>query len=321
MISTCTLGKKKQRKKFGVLRSLLVEGFDGEQIWQEINMEHEPLLSFVDKQISASELAPELLSDEDVSEDEYVTDGEICDDGDEFSEGVLGSDQDPDQEAHLRIIQEQDDDELSDEKEAGMGRNIGEQDLGEDDDDDGSDGDFFADDSKRVGEGNEDVDFFDLDEMNKFADREENDGDDDDDDADNDEEDEFEDELGEGDTDGGDSEEASESEKDPKKLKFDDFFDGPGAKQKQNTIGEDRDDEIQQLSNFEKRQLAMRSKIAEIESKIASPRDWEQIGEVDAYHRPTDSLLVYYFADEIIILLALTSICYIGVSSRIRTRS
>jgi U3 small nucleolar RNA-associated protein MPP10 len=260
-----------------------VEGFDSEQIWQEVNMEHQPLLALIEQKLEAERSALEAMSDEDISDisegDEVVNeeaapevDANIGEDGaGDVSEGEV--------EEGAVDIEDEEDDEGDGEEIDGFTQGV-DTDLNEDDSTE-----------KEKEPGDEEADFFDLDEMNKFADRAE------DEDLEDDTDDEGDDELDEDDFgfegDEDDDEEGEGEAGDEKKLKYQDFFDKPSSAKRKKPAGDESDQaETEVLSTFEKRQRAMQSKISEIESKIASPRDWEQIGEVDAYHRPIDSLLV-----------------------------
>lgn len=57
------------------------------------------------------------------------------------------------------------------------------------------------------------------------------------------------------------------------------------------TKKEEKEVDVSKMSSYERQQYTLQQKIAALEERIAAPRTWELTGEVDAGHRPADSLL------------------------------
>lgn len=52
-------GKKTEPKKMSALNELFIDGFDEEQIWQMIQLQNEPLIKYLDKQVDSLLKLPE----------------------------------------------------------------------------------------------------------------------------------------------------------------------------------------------------------------------------------------------------------------------
>ncbi|GAB5353050.1 hypothetical protein AAMO2058_000005200 [Amorphochlora amoebiformis] len=82
----------------------------------------------------------------------------------------------------------------------------------------------------------------------------------------------------------------------PNDFKYDDFFDKPDLNKKFEVDDEKYDpqegeEEFGELSRYEREKLMMQKSIKDIEGKIVQPREWVMSGEVAATHRPENSLL------------------------------
>lgn len=269
----------------GPLKTLLVDGFEAEQIWQQIQLQNEHLIEQLDNKV---ERFLELEEDEDNDEDDLEEGFE----GDEADTAGMGSDEFENDDGEVGNNDDDiddddnDEDEDAEEDETGMG---GSDD--EDDEDEGDNVDESGEDSKEEsgqgggrkgsappGMSEEDM-FFNMGEMEKFADGEI---------IEEDEEDEEMDALY-GDVD-------AEDEGDEGGAANHDEFFGTGNMPKDDIAVADRDElqsdeEEDTMTAFERKTSKMKKQISVIEAQLIKPRSWDLGGEVDAYKRPKDSLL------------------------------
>ncbi len=285
MRSFCDFTAKKNEPApdLGPLDSLLVEGFDSEQIWEEIDMQTTPMLAYVEEKLG------ELLEDDEDNDDEMEDDDEDSQDEEsgkseeesdtmDFEDEDVSDDEGGDligggSSKQVRFEEEEDDDEDEDEEE-NQGATSG----------------FKKRPAAKTGK-SKDVRsslnemFFNIDDMEAFADAAERDA------ARSDDDDE------EGDSDV-DLDANVDGEGDPADIMFDDFFDAPP--ENFGGDGDVSDDEAgkgasssleSQMSAWEEEQMRLQGQIDELESKIVKPREWDQMGEMSAAKRPADSLL------------------------------
>jgi U3 small nucleolar RNA-associated protein MPP10 len=290
--------------KGGPLSELLVEGFDSEQIWQQLELDNQPVLLQLETQATTLESAPvqeselsegegdnqvaegdegeEALStvEEDEGDELLGLDGDGSDEeGDEalVSRGHKRSSEPTDQTATKRFRADRD---------PALGGNILKFDDQSSGEDDADEGDHELDDERMAGmgdgadegdDGPEDDNenpFFDLEEMNKFADEGMEDG-----------------SAGEEEGDEEDEEEGTKT----KAMKYKDFFDAPPPsktkKGKGGKASEGNNEDDKLLSTFQKNDRDMKKRISAMEDELVAPRSWTLTGEVPAAARPSESLL------------------------------
>ncbi|CAI9087140.1 OLC1v1021135C2 [Oldenlandia corymbosa var. corymbosa] len=283
---------------------LLIDGFDAEQIWQQIDLQSQPLISSIRRKVRNFENNPESIralfnlgenaggcSDEKHSNLEKKGRGFAVEEGSENDNFV-------------------DDEEM-----------MGSEDSEEEDEDEDGDGDEDEDEGDRMAEDGEGVEdkFFKIKELEEFvnkdeareyglkSNKEENGGkirkDDSgtEEDKDDDEDDEDDDELGINDVGEDDG-----SEDELGNARYDDFFGtkrktGPKRKLKplEGSDDSDMDDEPSsngsekkgRLSTHEKGLERLRSTIEEMEKANLEPKTWTMQGEVTAFKRPKNSAL------------------------------
>lgn len=141
-----------------------------------------------------------------------------------------------------------------------------EGDEGDGDDDEDDDAEFLR--GAGGGDG-EEKDFFNMEEMEKFADQQ------------------IDDDVNL--LDSGDD----EGDENAGAIGYDDFFDGPpvDVKAVADMDQNDSDQEDAAMSMFEKQNKDMQSQIKELETELLQPKKWTLTGEIDARKRPRESLL------------------------------
>ncbi|XP_051133461.1 M phase phosphoprotein 10 isoform X2 [Andrographis paniculata] len=294
---------------------LLTEGFDAEQIWQQIDLQAQPLISTLRRHVRNFEKNPEEIQrqfnlggvrgkEKDVhgngerkdnegveSESEGISD----DDDDDEKEGI------PEEEEEEEEDDDDDDDEDEDEEEEGRG----EEDVEMEDNNENVNGvedkflkikeleEYLLEDEAREYGLKKDKKH----KRNRATEDEDEDGTDEDEDDEEEDEDE-EDELGLMDDDA-DVEERNEMEN----ARYEDFFGGKKTdKRKQSkTFGGSDDMEAypnghnsnqkQDLSTHEKELEILRTEIEEMEKANLEPKAWTMQGEVTAAKRPKNSAL------------------------------
>eukprot|EP01104_Vermistella_antarctica_P017375 TRINITY_DN6152_c0_g1_i1.p1 TRINITY_DN6152_c0_g1~~TRINITY_DN6152_c0_g1_i1.p1 ORF type:complete len:738 (+),score=316.57 TRINITY_DN6152_c0_g1_i1:246-2216(+) len=306
-------------KKYSSLPELIMDGFDLEQVWQQIQLQDDPLVRsvtrrmtrFVEKSDGVNMPFTDVIEEEERRKEEAEREEEEEDEESEDEEEVEEDDEDADDDDELMKFSTDgyvDEDDLNE-------RDDDEEDEDDDEDDDDDDESGFL---GEEGEGHEGVNdtFFDMDEMERFLDDEderEAQGDDEDGDeeggdgSDDDDADEEDVVIGKGwdgasddEDDVGDDGEEDEEESD---IGFDDFFDAPPKRKKKrvnrssgNTSDDgafDEQDEKDEslMSAHEKRQQNLQRLLVEQEKQNVGQKAWPMRGEISAKHRPRGSLL------------------------------
>ncbi|XP_023640825.1 U3 small nucleolar ribonucleoprotein protein MPP10 isoform X1 [Capsella rubella] len=264
---------------------LLVDGFDAEQIWQQIDIQCQPLLSSLRQDVKRfaqnpkeirklGNLALNVSHEDDV--DEMDMDGFDSDDDElEATESDGDEEEDDDEE-------EEDDVEEDEEEKSG--------------DHEGIEDKFFKikELEEFLEEGEAEEYGIDYKNKNGVAKRKKQNLRDDDEEED-DEEDEDEEEDDEfGAFAGGDDEEADKLGK----ARYDDFFGGKKkeTKMKLKDLSEDDEAEIEnqgdvKLSTHEKERIKLQSKIERMEKANLDAKHWTMQGEITAAKRPKNSAL------------------------------
>ncbi|KAG2327290.1 hypothetical protein Bca52824_010018 [Brassica carinata] len=267
---------------------LLVDGFDAEQIWQQIDMQSQPLLSSLRCEVKRFAKNPR-----EVRKTENLAHGDSHeDDVDEMDMDGLDLDDDnadEDDDAELEANESEGEEEEED----------GEEEEDEEDDEEENEGiedKFFKikdlEDFLEEGEAQE----YGIDRKTKKAMpkvKKQNFSDDDEDEEDD--EDDEEDEDGEfGAFDGEDNEESDKLGK----ARYEDFFGGKKKETKMKMKHVIDDEEAgngnqgnENLSTHEKELLKLQSKIDQMEKANLDPKHWTMQGEVTATKRPKNSAL------------------------------
>ncbi|KAL5544183.1 hypothetical protein UlMin_007967 [Ulmus minor] len=274
---------------------LLIDGFDAEQIWQQIDLQSQPLLSSVRRELKRFEKNPEEIRKlKVVSEGEEKVleekDENLEEESDDFGEDLEAFDKESDDD---------EDEDEDDEEEDG-------EDDGEDGQEEGKGGDgdggiedkflkikdleeFLEDDEAReYGLETKDKKKDKKKDRKKKFDEEDEEDDDEEEEEDDDDEDEDLDE------------EDDEDEDDPR---YEDFFGSKknkpskqkskssGVLEESGSEGEDEDEGRTTLSTHEKELLGLKSKIEQMEKANLEPKTWTMQGEVTATKRPKNSAL------------------------------
>ncbi|KAL1371544.1 hypothetical protein HN51_001779 [Arachis hypogaea] len=290
------------------LDQLLIDGFDAEQIWQQIDLQSQPLLSSLRRQVKHFAKNPEEISKLKVPLGKKV-EKEQREDWVEESDG-FDEELEDDEEGEGKGGEEGMDIEDEDE-EQGRESDNEEESEGEDEEEKGEDGE--------AGDGRIEDKFLKIDELAKYlekeeenfekaeedtrgkkgADDEENTEDDDDGEEEEEEEEESDEdaEFGFGDEDAaGDMENA----------RYEDFFGDKGKYSKkmkaqlhQESEGSDEEDDDMEFkkqnkgtaSTHQKQLEKIHSKIEQMEKANLEPKTWTMQGEVTAAKRPKNSAL------------------------------
>ncbi|KAF8047581.1 hypothetical protein N665_2939s0005 [Sinapis alba] len=262
---------------------LLVDGFDAEQIWQQIDLQSQPLLSSLRHEVKRFAKNPEevrklggLVLGVSSHEDEMDMDRLDSDDDND----VEDDDDDDEREANESEEEEEDGEE--------------EEEEDEEEENEGIEDKFFKikdlEDFLEEGEAQEyGIDYKNKKAMSKV--NKQNLSDDDDEDEEDDEDDEDE-EFGA--FAGEDNEESDKLGK----ARYEDFFGGKKKETKMTMKDVIEDEEAvngnqgdENLSNHEKELLKLQSKIEQMEKANLDPKHWTMQGEVTAAKRPKNSAL------------------------------
>ncbi|CAH8351664.1 unnamed protein product [Eruca vesicaria subsp. sativa] len=255
---------------------LLVDGFDAEQIWQQIDMQSQPLLSSLRHEVKRFAKNPKEirklggLALEDTHEDDEM---DMDMDGFDMDDDSEGGDEDNELEADESEEDEEDEEEEEEE---------------EDEKNEGIEDKFFKiKDLENFLEEGEALEYG-IDSKNNTQKQNLSDDDEYDEDEDDDEEDE---EFGAFAAD--DNEESDNLGK----ARYEDFF--GGKKETKKTMKDVIEDEEagngnqgnETLSTHEKELLKLQSKIEQMEKANLDPKHWTMQGEVTATKRPKNSAL------------------------------
>ncbi|KAH9370752.1 hypothetical protein HPB48_016180 [Haemaphysalis longicornis] len=274
------------------LPSLIVDSFDDEQIWQQLELRNGRLVKDLIASVSRVATKQGISLGLDLGEHETLQKAKVGASGEGEESGLSGSD--------AEEGSEDEDFDLSDASEEGQEFFDDERAVGEDDTE--------ADKTKGAGPSSVvDDAFFRLADMEAFADQEEKaaarGGDSEDD------EDDDIDYFGEV-----TSDEDEPEEKGGRDAKYRDFFDpptstpDPSGNEKLTDAKTSRGDmnksaqpsspETSAKSSFEKSQEFLQKKIRQMEEQNLEPRPWRLQGEVEASKRPENSLLQEHFQFE-----------------------
>ncbi|EQC42676.1 hypothetical protein SDRG_00404 [Saprolegnia diclina VS20] len=290
------------------LDTLYVDGFDADQIWEQLKLQNEPVAKEVGRYVKRVVKNPKsvVLFHAGADEDEQADDDDEMDNDDDDNEkddNELSVEEEQDEDDDEAMNSDDDDDEAPKKKRAAPKKASKKR--------------------KRVpdAEGIEDG-FFDWDEMEKAAEEEENEDsmdddaedleDDDEDDDDEDEDGLFEDggvnekkatykDFFEGgsddDADGGndDDEDEVEAEVDAEDAASDDEDNAPStSSNKRKALTEDEEEDVAErgiLSSHQRRMANLHSQIESLEEEALGDKPWALKGEVKAAARPENSLL------------------------------
>ncbi|XP_045790164.1 U3 small nucleolar ribonucleoprotein protein MPP10 isoform X2 [Trifolium pratense] len=294
------------------LDQLLVDGYDAEQIWHQIDLQTQPLLSTLRRRVNQFVKNPDEIAQLKVPSSvakkvEAKNHEEWEQESDDFDEEL---DEDDDDE---------DDFEGVEKEEKNGGSDGEEEDDDDDDDEEGSeDEDEDEEGEKEKGKGKDsgiEDKFLKINELNEYLEKEENnyenaeEADDGDEDSEEDDElekaGEFEMDEDDEDDDEEEDEDDEEEEEGMENARYDDFFVGKkekSSKRKDQLVEESEDsgDEDDMESNKQKKRTAsthekqlekIQSEIELMEKANVEPKTWSMQGEVTAANRPVDSLL------------------------------
>ncbi|KAJ6339776.1 hypothetical protein OIU77_007674 [Salix suchowensis] len=279
---------------------LLIDGCDAEQIWQQIDLQSQPLLSSLRRQVLHFQKNPEeikVIGDRVLQgkkkgvEDKEVEKKSGFDNGDDEDMYEIDDEDDSDDDAE---------EESGEEEEGGEEEESGEEEEGgEEEGEKGVIEDKFL----KIKEledflEEEDAKEYGLDTKKNEEEDEEDEDDDDDDDEGEDEEDEEDEDDELGVFGNGDDEDEDAS----KRARYDDFFGGKKRtilkkKTKEDSSSDDElDDEALnerkgRLSTHEKQLQKLQSEIEQMEKANLEPKTWTMQGEVTAASRPKNSAL------------------------------
>ncbi|TKY55217.1 U3 small nucleolar ribonucleoprotein MPP10 [Spatholobus suberectus] len=263
------------------LDQLLVEGFDAEQIWQQIDLQSQPLLSALRRRLKQLAENPEEISRLKVpSEGGNKVEEKKRDEWDEESEG---------------FDEELDEDE--DEEKEGE----------EEEEEEGMEEDEESEEENEEGGGIEDK-FLKIDELAKYLEKEEENLENGEEDREGEEEDDDDDDESDEDGDfriGDNDDDEDEEAEGMENARYKDFFGGKrerGSKRKAQVLQEseysDDEDDMEfdkqkkgTVSAHEKQQEKIQSKIEQMEKANIEPKTWTMQGEVTAAKRPKNSAL------------------------------
>eukprot|EP01114_Cavostelium_apophysatum_P005066 TRINITY_DN1565_c1_g1_i1.p1 TRINITY_DN1565_c1_g1~~TRINITY_DN1565_c1_g1_i1.p1 ORF type:complete len:620 (+),score=241.26 TRINITY_DN1565_c1_g1_i1:75-1862(+) len=265
--------KESEPKKMSPLPVLYTQGFDSEQIWEQIQLQNEPMIKHLQKEVKG------LVEDIDSVVLLQNSKNEVSED-DKYDE-------------------EQDGEDLPEEYQDDEGEDLDAEDLDEDDLE-GLDDEAL--DERGNGEGEDK--FFNIDDMEKFmddADEEEMEEDLDGEEEEEDLEEEVLDDLGDEDDD------ENEAEGDGTKDMYDDFFDPEGRRREDHVDSDDEmmDDrptdlfteeggdigETQDPTPFQMKQSKLKKQVEALEEQSVKEKPWILQGEVNKFKRPENSLL------------------------------
>ncbi|GAV58359.1 Mpp10 domain-containing protein [Cephalotus follicularis] len=268
---------------------LLIDGFDAEQIWQQIDLQSQPLLSFLRREIRKLEKNPEVIK----KLKHNVLEGKekkVVEEIDEDYDDDLDMDDDDDDDEEEEEEEEEEEDAASDERES----------EGEEKEREGGIEDKFLkirelEEYLEDGEAKE----YGVKNVDKKAD---NGGDADEEEEDDEDED---DELGVFGDDGNEDGEDEDANR-LQNARYEDFFGSKNKKVpkrklklKEDSIsgGEEEDDETAEnkkkggVSTYEKQLAKRQSEIEQMEKANLEPKAWTMKGEATAAERPKNSAL------------------------------
>ncbi|XP_057419882.1 M phase phosphoprotein 10 [Lotus japonicus] len=273
------------------LDQLLVDGFDVEQIWQQIDLQSQPLLSTLRRRVNHLAQNPEEISQLMVPSgagNEVETEGreEWGEEIDGLDEELDDADDDDDDEEMVEMEEGEDEEEEEEEEEDDEEEEEEEEDDEEMEDEDEEGGGSEEEDGE--GGGIED-EFLKIGELNKYLQKEEENfengdedrkGEDEDEDEDEDDDEDDDDEYGGFGMDDEDGEAVGmKKAKKAKDPMYEDFFGGKKDAQKKRP------------STHEKELEKIQSKIEQMEQANIEPKTWTMHGEVTAAKRPKNSAL------------------------------
>ncbi|CAL0325350.1 unnamed protein product [Lupinus luteus] len=272
------------------LDNLLVDGFDAEQIWQQIDLQSQPLLSSLRRRVKQLSKNPEEIVNL-------------------LKAASVGGEKAKTAEKNLNVLDEEEsdsfDEELDeeDEDEEGVEKENGKEEEEEDESEESE-----GEEEKGEGGGIEDK-FLRIDELTKYLEKEEenfenaeaDEKSEDDDDDNGEEEGDESDEAG-----GFDFDDVDDEEEDLEGARYEDFFGGKKEKSSKRKArlpqdSEDYDDDEDDMeldeheagiaSTHEKELETIQSKIEQMEKSNLDPKTWTMQGEVTAAKRPKNSAL------------------------------
>lgn len=280
------------------LDELLVDGYDAEQIWHQIDLQSQPLLSTLRRRLNQFVKNPEEIAQFKVPLD-VAKKTEIKkrveleeEESDDFDEELDDEDDEDDFEGV--------------EKKKTKGGSEGEDDLEEEDDEDEDvEGDEEDEKEKVKGGGIEDK-FLKIDELTEYLEKEEDNYEKEEEMDDADEDSEEDDELEKAgefemdDEEDDDEDEEDEEAEDMGNARYEDFF---GGKKEKGSIRKDQllevsgdEDDMESdkqkkrtASTYEKQREKIQSKIELMEKANVEPKTWTMQGEVTASKRPINS--------------------------------
>ncbi|KAJ4849662.1 hypothetical protein Tsubulata_019858 [Turnera subulata] len=281
---------------------LLVEGFDAEQIWQQIDLQSQPLVSGLRRKVRNFERNPEEIGVLKKVTEEAGKSGDLKEKEARLGSGDEDEDEDEDEMDVDGFDDDDDEEEEEEEEEEGVSGDEGKETKG------GGieDGFLKIKDLENYLEQDEAREYG-LDDGNKKNAKEKKrndlDEDEDEDDEEEDEEEEEDEDEDDEDDEFGDIDGDGEVEAD-KLARYEDFFGGkkktvPTRKAKLfNESKEDSGSEDEQdgqervgLSTHEKQLQKLQSEIEQMERANLEPKSWTMRGEVTAASRPKDSAL------------------------------
>ncbi|CAE6263894.1 unnamed protein product [Arabidopsis arenosa] len=272
------------------LDQLWVDGFDTEQIWQQIDMQSQHLLPSLRQEVNRFVKNPEEIRK--LANLALKVSHE--DDVDEMDMDGFDSDEDNELESNDSEAEDEEEDDEEEEEEDDDGEEEEEEEEEEKDgDNEGIEDKFFKikelEEFLEEGEAQEyGIDYKNKKGVAKRKNQNLSDDEDEEDDEDEDEDDEFDAFAG------GDDEEADKLGR----ARYDDFFGGKKkeTKMKLKDLSEDEEAEREnqgneKLSTHEKARLKLQSKIEQMEKANLDPKHWTMQGEITAAKRPMNSAL------------------------------
>ncbi|KZV52152.1 hypothetical protein F511_07107 [Dorcoceras hygrometricum] len=292
---------------------LLTEGFDAEQIWQQIDLQSQPLISSLRRQVKNFEKNPkEIVKQFNLD----IRSGNNPDSVRKDTENKASEDVQSERDDFAAAADDDDDDEEEDGYE---------NENDDDDDDDDGDGDTENEDRDNVNgvedrflKINELEEYLEADEAREYGLKKENKGSkrkrsgllnaDTDEDEENEEGEGWEDEDEDDDEELGISELGNDDDEENRmeNARYEDFFGGKGTGQKKTStrhgslqgldMGDqpnhgDENRKKQNLSTHEKEQENLRAQIENMEKANLEPKTWTMQGEITAAKRPKNSAL------------------------------
>ncbi|XP_058087288.1 M phase phosphoprotein 10 [Magnolia sinica] len=284
---------------------LLVDGFDAEQIWHQIDLQSRPLISNLRREIKRLEANPAEIS-------RFLGGNSLENAKREETEGFL--ERNGGEERHGKGDGDEDGSDDEDEENEGFGEENGgtgeeeDEDEEEEEDDEGDDGGGSGGIEDRFLKIRELEEFLEKDEAREYGSSKEkredrSEEDDDEDDEEGDEEEDADGEEDDADEMGGFNIEASGNDgaDNLENIRYEDFFGGKKKKSSKKlksfdgseelSIAEKQEDDKGTLSTHEKELQKIRSTIEQMEKENLETKAWTMQGEVTASKRPKNSAL------------------------------